>query len=151
MDGYPAPFLTTQPAPGTNSPVRVVIEAFTSADIADVRAMVRAAGDAAGVASDQLDKLLVAVSEIATNAIQHGSAMGSVTVEHLAASLTVEISDNGGGLPDDLVVDRPPANAIGGRGLWLARQMCPQMQIISSPRGVTVRLTMQGRTPHSTM
>jgi anti-sigma regulatory factor (Ser/Thr protein kinase) len=147
MDG---PFPPTQQAPGTSS-VRVVIEAFTGADIADVRALVRAAGDAAGVAPDQLDNLLVAVSEIATNAILHGSAMGSVTVEHLGASLTVEISDNGGGLPEELVADRPPAAAIGGRGLWLARQMCPQMQVTSSPRGVTARLTVQGGTPRSTM
>jgi anti-sigma regulatory factor (Ser/Thr protein kinase) len=148
MDGSPAPFLAALRAPRTNSPVRAAVtQVFTGADIADVRALVRAAGAAAGVAPDELDNLLIAVSEIATNAIRHGSAMGSVTVEHLAAGLTVEISDDGGGLPDGLVVDRPPADAVGGRGLWLAHQMCPRIEVTSSPSGVTVRLAVPGGTP----
>jgi anti-sigma regulatory factor (Ser/Thr protein kinase) len=121
-----------------------VTEAFLGTDIGDVRALVRAAGTVAGVPADELDNLLVAVSEIATNAVVHGSAVGSVTVEHVMAGLVVEISDEGGGLPDGLVVQRPAGDAVGGRGLWLARLMCPQIEVSSSPHGVTVRLAAPG-------
>jgi serine/threonine-protein kinase RsbW len=121
-------------------------ETFTGADIGKVRALVHAAGVAARVASDELDNLLLAVSEVVTNAIVHGGDAGSVAVEHQTTGLVVVICDNGNGLPDNLPSDRPSIGAIGGRGLWLAHVMCPHIEIISSQGGVTVRLNTSGRT-----
>jgi serine/threonine-protein kinase RsbW len=145
MDGSATQLRVTDRAAPAPAGVPVT-EAFTGSDIADVRALVRAAGTVARVASDELDDLLLAVSEIATNAIRHGGATGWVTVEHVPTGLVVEISDNGGGLPDGLVVDRPAADAVGGRGLWLAYRMCPRLELVDSPHGLTVRLTASGGT-----
>jgi anti-sigma regulatory factor (Ser/Thr protein kinase) len=59
--------------------------------------------------------------------------------------LSVEVSDRGPGLPETATgLERPPPNVPGGRGLWLARQMFPDLLLTSSSAGVTVKLYASG-------
>lgn len=57
------------------------------------------------------------------------------------------ITDQGPGF-DDPFADYLPAGgkylAHGGRGLWLARQLCDQLDTYRTPEGFTVRLTIGG-------
>jgi anti-sigma regulatory factor (Ser/Thr protein kinase) len=117
-----------------------VTETFTQDGLARVRSLVHAAAVSAALSAAQIDRLLVAVSEIATNAIRHGGGHGSVSVEQVPDGLAVEISDAGPGLPPGLTIGRPGPEALGGRGLWLARAMCAELRVRSSPEGVTVRM-----------
>jgi anti-sigma regulatory factor (Ser/Thr protein kinase) len=84
---------------------------------------------------------VAAVHEIAANAVTHGGGTGTVRVWSDGDRLTTEIHDPG-------VIDmppnfdrRPPATHADGRGLWLAHQLCDQVQIHSTPHtGTTTRL-----------
>lgn len=105
-----------------------------------VRALARSclAGDAD---SDAL--YLVAVSEIATNAIeahQRHHITDHFTVEIDPVGGAVTIRDHGKGL-DAPQPEHPPAPSdTRGRGLFLARSICPNLTIDSTERGTRVTL-----------
>ncbi len=117
-------------------------QTFNLDDLHLVRDLVRSAAAHAGVTTDDLDRLLVAVTEMAGNAIRYAGGGGTISVHRDAKCLIVTISDTGPGLPVTVTMDRPDPGALGGRGLWLARVMCPDLTIASSPAGVTVTLTV---------
>jgi anti-sigma regulatory factor (Ser/Thr protein kinase) len=127
----------------------VASEEFTVANLRRVRELVERAADAVGLSAGDANGLLTAVNEIAANAIMHGGGKGHIVVEAGADGVRVEIRDAGPGLPPDRMTDdgprideRPRADAEGGRGLWLARMLCPDVTFHSSTDGLVVRLFM---------
>ncbi len=59
-----------------------------------------------------------------------------------------EVSD-GGRIEEPLVGrERPDVTGAGGRGLWLANQICDLVQIRTFPTGNVVRVHMQGKPAH---
>ena len=61
----------------------------------------------------------------------------------MSAGLFAEISDNGPGLPENVTIERRPRPRPGirqGQGLWLARLLCDEFQVVSGHDGVTVRI-----------
>jgi anti-sigma regulatory factor (Ser/Thr protein kinase) len=88
------------------------------------------------------DSLLGAVSEVVTNARDHGR--GRVCLEAWASphGVVVTVTDGGAG-PDHpdaggRPLDRDPGQ--GGIGLWLARQLCDELVFGVVPGGFRVRL-----------
>jgi anti-sigma regulatory factor (Ser/Thr protein kinase) len=85
---------------------------------------------------------VLAVNELVTNAVQHGGGSGDVLLGRAESALWCEVTDQGPGLP----LDRrdgyrlPPANAPGGRGLWLVHRLCDEVTIATGARGTTVRV-----------
>jgi anti-sigma regulatory factor (Ser/Thr protein kinase) len=68
---------------------------------------------------------VVAVSEIVTNAIEHGSGRGRIRLWVADGELVCEVADEGAGVGDLQTGLRPPAvSAVGGYGVWLARSLC---------------------------
>jgi serine/threonine-protein kinase RsbW len=127
-----------------------VSEGFTLSGLRRVRDLVGDASRVAGLAETEADNLLTAVNEIAVNAILYAGGHGSVTVESSPDGVMVRISDDGPGLPVGSALSGgpvpamlPEAGAIGGRGLWLARHLCPEFDLTSTPTGLTVRLFMR--------
>ncbi len=94
-----------------------------------------------GLSSERQQDLTLAVDEVVTNAIEHGAGVAQQRIWHEGDSLVCEISDEGAGI-DDLpsALAPPELDAIRGRGLWLARQLCDRVAIDSGPEGCTVRL-----------
>jgi anti-sigma regulatory factor (Ser/Thr protein kinase) len=97
----------------------------------------------AGLARNRIDDLMVAVNEIATNAIKHGAGFGEFGIWLADGRLECQISDPGqaddhflGYLPGDPGSDH-------GHGLWLVRQLTDLMEITTGPSGTTVRLSMR--------
>ncbi len=124
-----------------------VREHFTIDDLARVRRLVQAEASRAGLGPADADSLVVAVNEIAVNAVLYAGGGGSVQVEQLPDGIVVEIRDEGPGLPTGMTDAepqdaRPPVEAVGGRGLWMARRLCGKLSISSNPRGVVVRMFM---------
>lgn len=115
-------------------------------DLPDVRRQVLGAATLAGLEAGRARQFTLAVNEIVVNAIVHGD--GSPTVEVSAAAptgerdgdVTVTVTDTGSGFDHDMVPELPPPDHSNGRGLWLARRMCDDIEIDSSPRGTVVRL-----------
>jgi anti-sigma regulatory factor (Ser/Thr protein kinase) len=58
-------------------------------------------------------------------------------------TVTCQVSDDGDGLDDPLISYRPPLpDAIGGRGLWIAHQLCDAFAIGRSDGTTVIRFTI---------
>ena len=111
-------------------------------DIADARQDVLDAAEAAGMDAERANLLAFAASEMVTNALVHGGGAGEVGISVTDDAIVVTVRDRGPGFTPAVGPDRPDPAAEGGRGLWLAEQLCDDMTIDSGPHGTTVRLTM---------
>lgn len=123
-------------------PVLVTMWLDGVSDLARARRFVADAAAGTGLPPDRVDRLLVAVSEVATNAVVHGGGAASIRVTGGPGELAVEVWDNGTGAPPRLVAAPAPPSQSSGRGLWLASQLCDEVDIQASAGGTTVRLTM---------
>lgn len=120
------------------APTRVAAD-FALGDLRLIRTLVQQMGDAAGLASERTADLVLAVSEIAANAIQHAGGSGHLRVVRSGHTIAVIISDNGTGFVP-VAADCPDAESLSGRGLWMARTLFPDLRMVSSPRGLTVTM-----------
>ncbi|MGA8210710.1 MAG: anti-sigma factor RsbA family regulatory protein [Nocardioidaceae bacterium] len=112
-----------------------------STDVSVVRRAVQERAAAAGLGPAGRADLAVAVTEAATNSIQHGGGRGTLRVWRDEDALTCEIRDTGR-ISDPLVGRRmPPLGGQSGRGLWLVHQLSDLAQIRSTEAGSTVRIT----------
>jgi anti-sigma regulatory factor (Ser/Thr protein kinase) len=134
-----APFDDPLPEPAGKPPVLI----FQVGGLSDTRSWVAAHADAAGLPADRTADLLLAVNEIATNSLTHGGGGGTVSVWRDSDTVVCELRD-GGQITDPLVGRRRPAqDALSGRGLWIANQVCELVQLRAFPTGTTVRLHMR--------
>ncbi|MGH2892264.1 MAG: ATP-binding protein [Solirubrobacteraceae bacterium] len=83
--------------------------------------------------------MLIAVTEIARNAADHGNGVKAVRVGRAGERFVCEIVDRGAGFDDPTAGYLPPRKGI-GRGLWVARQLTWRIEFFSSPLGFTARI-----------
>lgn len=114
--------------------------AFELADLGQVRQWVNAQASSHGVSRDRLDDLALALHEICTNSIRFGGGGGTLSVWIADGALICDVADQG--RIDDLLVGRvlPPLDGLGGRGVWLANQLCDLVQLRSGDDFTQVRL-----------
>jgi anti-sigma regulatory factor (Ser/Thr protein kinase) len=115
---------------------------FDLQGLAAVRDLVSRRARAAGMATTRREDLVLAASELAANSVSHGGGSGSVAVWSEGDRLLVETEDLG--LIGTTLAGsvRPEVTQVGGRGLWLANQLCDLVQIRSGAEGTRVRLHM---------
>ena len=96
---------------------------FTWHNVGEVRTFVRDVATDSDIAQCDIDDLLIAVSEIVTNAICHAGGTGTITLWEHADGLLVEIRDSGPGFPRNRnrnpandAVDQAWAGAVAGPG-----------------------------------
>jgi anti-sigma regulatory factor (Ser/Thr protein kinase) len=84
--------------------------------------------------------LALALHEICTNSVRFGGGGGILSLWIDDGSLVCDVTDEGS--IDDLLVGRvlPPVSGLGGRGVWLANQLCDLVQIRSGKTGTQIRL-----------
>jgi anti-sigma regulatory factor (Ser/Thr protein kinase) len=124
------------PAPGRN----VTELAFT--DLPPVRQLAVEVAAQASLDPQRVDDLLVAVNEICTNTLVHGSGHGVLRLWTDRENLFCEVQDEGT-ITDPLVGRRcVDFEAEAGRGLFMVNQMCDLVQLHSGPSGTTVRVTI---------
>lgn len=104
-----------------------------------LRAFVAFHAEEAGARTPNMQRFMLAVHEVATNAILHGGGSGVLRFWTERHTMTCEVSDSGPGLGDRLAGQLPPGDG-GGCGLWLARQLCDLLEVRSAATGTTVRL-----------
>jgi anti-sigma regulatory factor (Ser/Thr protein kinase) len=86
--------------------------------------------------------LVLAASELAANSVRHGGGHGTARFWREPGALVVEVAD-GGRVEQPLVGRVEPAPIQeGGRGLWMANQLCDLVRIRSAEAGTAVRLHM---------
>lgn len=83
---------------------------------------------------------MVAVNELLTNAVRHGGGTGHVALWCVDGSVWCEVTDRGDGLAAP-APERPAPDELGGRGLWLVRQLIDTIDITSGPEGTAVRIS----------
>jgi anti-sigma regulatory factor (Ser/Thr protein kinase) len=105
------------------------------------REALRAELDAAAVPEDDAENMLVAAGEVLANAQRHGGEKLSIHVGRVGERFVCEISDDGPGIEDPLAGFLPPRQGhADGAGLWVARQLTGQLELVSSLQGSSVRL-----------
>jgi anti-sigma regulatory factor (Ser/Thr protein kinase) len=115
--------------------------AFHRGPLAPLRRFV--ARHAADLGAARRADFVLAVHEVASNTIRHGGGDGTLHVWRDDDALVCEVRD-GGRIDDPLVGrERPEFGRAGGRGLWLANQLCDLVQVRSFPDGSVVRLHMR--------
>lgn len=120
--------------------VRPEVFPFGLSELSEVRRRVAAAGERAGMSRHAVADLVTAASELAANSVTHGGGTGTLRLWRENGSLIAEVGDEGR-IEEQLVGRlRPDIRQEGGRGLWLANQLCDLVQIRSGEGGTTVRL-----------
>jgi serine/threonine-protein kinase RsbW len=103
---------------------------FGLADLSALRRLVASAAQTAGLSRSRADELALATNEIATNALVHGGPPAKLRIWQCDEEIVCEVADSGPGIKDQRAGQlRPPAGALSGRGLWLARHLCDSVEI----------------------
>jgi anti-sigma regulatory factor (Ser/Thr protein kinase) len=131
---------------------------FGWADFAKLRRLVAGQCAAAGLTGTRLDDFVLAVHEIAANAIVHAGAGGRLILRRAANGLRCLIADTIPKTPAGCPAPRRgdirewpleaagPGEPIGtdsGRGLWLAATLADELSITSGPDSTIVSLYMR--------
>ncbi|MBG0826649.1 sensor histidine kinase [Planomonospora sp. ID67723] len=110
------------------------------ADLGRMRQQVSARATALGLSAELTGRLLLAVNEVAANAVQHGGGSGRIRIWADHAAVGCDVVDPGrmdtpfpGYLP-------PDPRAEHGHGLWVVRQLCDLLEIRTGQDGTQVRL-----------
>jgi anti-sigma regulatory factor (Ser/Thr protein kinase) len=143
----PADFLrrSTRTGPNPLEATQPTLETDVLTDLAMFRHDIRTALAGSALSAAAVDDLVLAISELVTNAVLHGQPPVQVRLWSTSNRLLCTITDQGSGFDDPLAGYLPAGGkylAHGGRGLWLARQLCDQLDTYRSPEGFTVRLAI---------
>ena len=141
----PEAYLRALPVP--EEPLEVTAPAFADdaiGDYAGLRHRVRDLLHTVDGPPDLLEDFLMAVDEMTSNAVRHGTPPAGLRLWTAPGRLVATIRDSGQGL-DDPFAGYGPAHgedlSHGGMGLWLARQLCDHVAIRRGADGVSVRLS----------
>jgi anti-sigma regulatory factor (Ser/Thr protein kinase) len=113
---------------------------FEMADLATVRRLIGSFALDAGLSTSRTEEIVLAVNEVATNAVVHGSPPATVRGWDPGGEIIVEVTDAGDGIADALAGQiPPPPDGLGGRGLWLTRLLCDAVEVCDAG-GCTVTM-----------
>jgi anti-sigma regulatory factor (Ser/Thr protein kinase) len=126
LDGHPDPLILDQ--------------AFDADSLYALRAAVAAHATQAGLAPGRSDDLVIAVHELAANAVRHGAGHGRLRVWKSDRALLCEISDDG--IPEPVGTgDATQWRTEPGHGLSLVRQVADQASLYSGPSGTLATIS----------
>jgi anti-sigma regulatory factor (Ser/Thr protein kinase) len=77
-------------------------------------------GALAGLSNEVIDAAALMVSELATNALVHAAADFEINIDITDTSVSVEVTDEGGGVP---TLQWPEASDLHGRGLHIVEEL----------------------------
>lgn len=115
---------------------------FGDADITVLRHEVTRLLPAVGVAGDRLSGYVLAINEVITNVVLHAGGHGRIVLRVESGSVWCVVTDAGPGIPDGHQDSHllPGTEEIGGRGLWLAHQLCDEVTTATGPIGTSIGL-----------
>ncbi|MBB5873428.1 anti-sigma regulatory factor (Ser/Thr protein kinase) [Allocatelliglobosispora scoriae] len=125
--------------PAAAPPAELTYQVAT--DLQGVRSFVHDRATLAGLTPSRADLLTLAVSELATNTLQHTSGGGLVRVWTEEGAVICEVED-GGRLGDLAPPVMPQVTSPGGRGLAIVDRICDRVTVVHTAYGVRHRLVM---------
>lgn len=134
---------------GDRDAVVALDQPFDSDTLGELRKAVRSEATALGLPDTRAAEVVLAVHELAANAVVHGGGSGRARICVVAGELHCQVSDPGTGSGDG----RTPAGVAQpwpfrpGRGLWIARNVADRFGTAPSVSGsrVTVVFALPGR------
>lgn len=108
--------------------------------LAELRRIVDARAVHAQLPTTRRQDLVLAVTEVATNALQYGIPPAAVCLWTTSTSVITQITDNGRFSQPLAGLLPPPGNQRRASGLWMARQLCDELYLWPDP--TTLRLHM---------
>ena len=133
---------------------------FDSGTLHALRADVQVHASRAGFPCHRVEDMVLAIHELAANAVHHGAGTGRLRIWNLAGALHCQVDD---GLPAFGGPAAPGANhedseaaetespssprvvgpwqARPGHGLWVVQQVADQLQVTSGAQGTTATVT----------
>lgn len=132
-----------EPDPAQAGTPLLDVSLTTLGQLAVLREQVRLAAAVAGASDWRQNDFMIAVNEVATNGLRHGSPPVRVRVWAAPGRLVCTVIDQGDGFDDPLAGYRPATGEAlrhTSGGLWLTRQCCDRVDMTRTPDGFTVRL-----------
>jgi anti-sigma regulatory factor (Ser/Thr protein kinase) len=141
----PPPASDGPPIPGvsiTTGAEPAVDQSFDGDSLYAVRAAVAAHASEAGMPEGRVRHVVLAVHELAANAVRHGAGQGQVRLWITGDGIRCEVTD-AGIAPAGADGDGPGASSRDaalwpvehGHGLWLVRRIADQVSLESGPSG----------------
>ena len=120
----------------------VLDQAFDASSLSALRASLRAFALRAGMPADRATDVVIALHELAANAVRHGAGSGRLQIWDRVGTLHCHVDDNGravnaaakGNLADGW-------SREAGHGLWLAGQIADQLTLSSDQHGTRAVIT----------
>jgi Anti-sigma regulatory factor (Ser/Thr protein kinase) len=123
-------------------PVALMRCDFTLSTMSAMRRQLRREAMACGLVGGRLEDFVVAVNEIAANAVLHGGGSGRLALWRSGTELVCEIADRGAGIPrGQLENATEDLLRRTGRGLLLARALAGSLTISHDAGPAVVRLS----------
>jgi anti-sigma regulatory factor (Ser/Thr protein kinase) len=139
LDAIREPFDRAMPDP----PPSAVVLDLEGRSLRVVREFVRTWAASQELPPDRTEDLVMAVNEVVANAHGHGGPGRTLRIWPYHRSVVCEVRDSG-------TMDLPMAGRVrpgieqpGGRGLWMANQLCELVQLRATPEGTAVRLHLR--------
>jgi anti-anti-sigma factor len=133
----------------------ILDQVFDHDSLYALRAAVAAHASQAGLPSGRADDLVIALHELAANAVRHGAGHGRLRIWQLDHGLLCQVSDDGAAQdagaahPDPGAASRDAARwpIEPGHGLWLVRQIADGISLRSSPLGTVASVSLSFSSP----
>jgi anti-sigma regulatory factor (Ser/Thr protein kinase) len=124
----------------------MLVQDFTAGTLRMLREAVLAHASAAGLPESRATDVMLAVHELAANAVRHGGGTGRVHIRAVAGALRCQVTDPGAGPSGHRPADGAESDSSAtapwrfrpGHGLWLVRQTASQITVHTGPRGSQV-------------
>ncbi|WP_436524472.1 ATP-binding protein [Actinoplanes sp. HUAS TT8] len=131
-------------APSRSASPVLMDRPFGHGDITVLRHEVTRLLPTVGVTGDRLSGYVLAVNEVITNVVLHAGGHGRIVLRLESGSVWCVVTDSGPGIPDGGLDGEllPGTDEIGGRGLWLAHQLCDEVTTATGPIGTSIGLRM---------
>jgi anti-sigma regulatory factor (Ser/Thr protein kinase) len=142
LDAMSAPFDVPLPEP----PPHAMTLAFGLDDIPAVRGLIAKLSAEAGLDQNRADDFVLATHEILTNSVRHAGGRGTVRTWSDARGVFCDVIDTGKIERPLVGRERPRDDQPGGRGVWMANQLCDLVQIRTFAEGNVVRLHIRRAT-----
>ena len=117
-------------------------QAFDSDSLYALRAAVAAHGSQAGLSDGRTRDLVLAVHELAANAVRHGAGQGRLRLWAAPDAVRCEVTD--AGVPGEAdTADAARWQAEPGHGLWLVRRIADSASVRSGASGTVAAVTFR--------
>jgi anti-sigma regulatory factor (Ser/Thr protein kinase) len=130
---------------------------FDSGALLTLRAEVRECAIRSGIPEDRAEDIVLAIHELAANAVVHDGGAGRLRVWKLARTLQCQVDDGelvrfpeaepgrdgAGGTQPGSVSSPVPVDSLPsekGHGLWVVRKLADQVKTLSGPHGTSVSI-----------